>query len=165
MDFEQAKQDILQWVVEFVEKPHADLNGWPPCPFARRARVEGQFDIRAGRVDPYTDLRQAELGSFTVAAYVYDAAQFDPDEFDEFVTAANQAFLLPRNLIALADHPDAPEQINGVIMNQGTWALAFLQPLDKLDEFARVIAQRGYYDGWPEHYLQELFQGRQDPRS
>jgi len=81
------------------------------------------------------------------------------------VQRANQGFLCGRDLIALADHPDAPELVNGVSMNQGQWAIVFVQHLAKLDSHARNLADRGYYQGWPEEYLAVLFEGRQDPRS
>ncbi len=165
MDFTQAQIDILAWITSFVERPNAALNGWPPCPYARKARLDGQFQIRQGRVDPYWDLMHAEMGDLMVIAYVYDPQQIDADTFNQQIRDVNTGFLLPRNTVALADHPDSPEEIQGVLMNQGTWAIAFLQHLDKLDHFARLIADRGYYEGWPEHYLQELFEGRQDPRT
>lgn len=153
------------WVTGFVERPNADLKGWPPCPYARKARLDGQFEIRQGLVDPYTDLMHADMGERMVIAYVYDAKDLDAAQFNQQIEAVNQGFLISRNIIALADHPDSPEEIKGVLMNQGTWAIAFIQPLDKLDHFARLIAGQGYYDGWPEDYLQELFKGRTDPRS
>lgn len=165
MNFEQAKIDILTWVTGFVEQPNALLNGWSPCPYARKARLDGQFEIRPGDIDPYTDLRSVEMDDKMVIAYVYDPKNINSDTFAEQIQSVNQGFLLPRNIIALADHPDDVENINGVIMNQGTWAIAFVQPLDKLNQFARLIAGKGYYDGWPEDYLQGLFEGREDPRS
>jgi len=164
MNFEQARIDILNWVTGFVERPNQQLQGWPPCPHARKARLDGQFDIRPGLIDPYTDLRSADMGDFMVIAYVYEPRLFAAEEFNQQVRDVNQAFLIPRNIIALADHPDDVEDINGVVMNQGEWAIAFIQPLDKLNHFARLIAGRGYYDGWPEDYLKALFEGRQDPR-
>lgn len=164
MHFEQAKIDILLWITGFVEKPHPLLNGWPPCPHARKARLDGQFDIRLGRVDPYTDLMQAEMDDFLVIAYVYDPAAIDAKQFNQQIDSVNQGFLLPRNIIALADHPDSPEDVLGVRMNQGTYAIAFIQPLDKLNHFARQIADKGYYKDWPEDYLQDLFRFREDPR-
>lgn len=165
MDFEQARQDILTWVTDFVERPNTQLAGWPPCPYARRARLDGEFDIRQGRIDPWTDLRAADMGKFTVIAHVYDPKTIDAAEFNRQIDSVNRGFLLPRNIIALADHPDSPEEVQGVRMNQGRWAIAFIQPLDKLNHFARVIADRGYYRDWPEPYLQDLFSGRQDPRA
>lgn len=165
MDFKQAQIDILDWLTEFVEKPNSQLNGWSPCPYARKARLDNEFEIRQGKIDPYTDLQGSTLDNKSVIAYVYDPKIFGPQEFNEQIRSVNHAFLIPRNIIALADHPDSPEEINGVLMNQGTWAIAFIQDLDKLDHFARLVAGQGYYDGWPEDYLQELFEGRTDPRS
>lgn len=165
MDIAQARIDILNWVTGFVEQPHPALNGWPPCPHARKARLDGQFDIRAGEIDPYTDLMRAELGKFLVIAYVYDPKKIDAERFNQQIDSVNRGFLLARDIIALADHPDAPEEVLGVSMNQGTYAIAFVQPLSKLNQFARQIATKGYYDGWPEDYLQDLFQHREDPRS
>jgi hypothetical protein len=165
MDFIQAQIDILNWVTGFVERPNANLNGWPPCPYARKARLDNQFEIRRGRVDPYMDLMHAEMGERMVIAYVYDPAAIDANTFNQQIKDVNTGFLLPRNIVALADHPNDPEEINGVLMNQGTWAIAFIQPLNKLNHFAQLIANRGYYDGWPEDYLSGLFEGRQDPRT
>ena len=45
---------LLKWMEEFVEKPHPGLGGWPPCPFARQARLSKNIDIRQGS-DPFND--------------------------------------------------------------------------------------------------------------
>ena len=165
MDFDRARQDILTWVEEFVEQPNTGLSGWPPCPFARRARMNNLFDIREGRVDPYLDLKDADMGRFDVIAYVYDPSEHESEEFEQLIKDVNLAFLVPRQLIALADHPHSAEVVNGVSMNQGRWALAFLQDLHKLNAHARQLAEKGFYDTWPDHYLESLFEHRQDPRS
>jgi len=165
MDFDKARRDIVDWITGFVEQPHPALNGWPPCPYARRARTDDLLDIRPGTVEPYMDLQKAEMGRFDVIAYVYDPEQFSAEEFNQQIEYVNAGFLAARNLIALADHPASPELVNGVCMNQGTWAIAFLQSLGKLDQHAKSLAKQGYYKDWPEPYLQDLFQHRQDPRA
>ena len=165
MNFEQAQLDILAWVTGFVERPHPTLLGWAPCPYARRARLEGKFEIRPGHIDPYTDLQHINIGELDVVAMVYDPTEFEPDEFNQQIIAVNQGFLRARDLLALADHPGSPEVVKGVTMNQGTWAIAFVQPLAKLNAHARMVSEKGYYKDWPEDYLQILFEGREDPRS
>jgi len=165
MNFEQAQLDILAWATGFVERPHPALSGWAPCPYARRARLEGKFEIWPGQIDPYTDLSRIDIGELDVVAMVYDPTEFEPDEFNQQITAVNRAFLRARDLLALADHPGSPEVIQGVSMNQGTWAIAFVQPLAKLNAHARMVSEKGYYKDWPEDYLQILFEGREDPRS
>ena len=49
-------------------------------------------------------------------------------------------------------------------MNQGKYALAVVQSLSDLDERARQMADKGFYDTWPEEYLTPLFKHRKDPR-
>lgn len=165
MDFEKAQIDILNWITGFVERPHPGLNGWSPCPYARRARLENRFQICQGRLDPYSDLMHIDIGDMDVVAMVYEPDKFDAREFNHQIDRVNSGFLRARDLYALADHPEDTEQVNGVIMNQGTWAIAFVQPLEKLNQHARMLAEKGYYADWPEDYLQRLFQGREDPRS
>jgi hypothetical protein len=49
-------------------------------------------------------------------------------------------------------------------MNQGTYALALVQSLSDLNDRAKQLASKGFYDTWPEEYLQPLFKHRKDPR-
>ena len=165
MDFAQAQQDVLHWMQSFVEQPHPALAGWAPCPYARQARAANRVRIEPGRVDPYWDLMHIDIGDLDVLVLVYDPVTISAADFDQQVAAVNRACLVGRDLLALADHPDLPEVVNGVTMNQGRWALALVQPLAKLNAHARLLADRGYYEGWPEDYLATLFENRQDPRS
>jgi hypothetical protein len=32
------------WIENFVEVPHPALGGWPPCPYARKARLDRDYD-------------------------------------------------------------------------------------------------------------------------
>lgn len=164
MDWEQARQDVERWMTDFVEKPNPLLAGWPPCPYARQARLQNRVDIRPGIQDPYSDCELAEIGNWDVIGYVYDPAGFAANQFNDLVDQANRDWLLPRGMIALADHPQDLEIVNGVCMNQGRWAIMFLQDLNKLNAAAEQLARKGFYHGWPEQYLQTLFHNRKDPR-
>lgn len=166
MDLDQVQQDIEQWIEGFVEVPNPALGGWPPCPYARRARLDRNIDIRLG-LEPYTDLMhisQTGLDGKEVVIFVYDPEAWPRPRFAKDIERVNQGFLIPRDLIALEDHPGDPEWINGICMNQGTYALALCQSLSDLNNKARAMAQKGFYHAWPEQYLQELFQHREDPR-
>lgn len=166
MNIEQVKHDIESWIVNFVEVPHPALGNFPPCPYARAARLKNSYKIVTG-IDPYFDLKNRArwgLAGQEVWIYVYDPVEWSHEQLSSSIAQANQEHLLRRDLIALEDHPADPEVINGVTMNQGTYALALCQALTDLDAKARIMAQRGFYDTWPEHYLQALFQHRQDPR-
>lgn len=167
MNIEQVTQDIEHWIETFVQVEHPALGGWPPCPFARSARLKRSYQIVLG-TDPYFDLKsQSQWGlpdQKEVMIFVYDPAAWSAEQFAHSIEQANQEHLLRTDLIALPDHPADPEVVNGVTMNQGTWALALVQALSDLNVKARAVGRQGFYHGWPESYLQGLFQHRRDPR-
>jgi len=36
---ETIQDEITTWMTDFVEKSHPSLGNWPPCPYARQARM------------------------------------------------------------------------------------------------------------------------------
>ena len=167
LDLATVRYDIEQWIETFVEVPHPALGGWAPCPYARKARLDRDFTVRVG-VNPYFDLLNVAkdgLGGRSVLILAYNPNEFFYSQFTSDIQAANEEALLRNNLLALEDHPGDPEIVNGVGMNQGTYALALVQSLSDLNEKAQLVAKQGFYDTWPEDYLQALFKHRKDPRA
>jgi hypothetical protein len=124
------------------------------------------YEVLIG-LDPYFDLKNRArwgMNNREVIIYAYDPAQWSYEQFNQSIESANQEYLNMRGLIALEDHPADAEIVNGVCMNQGTYALALVQNALDLDARAQQMAQKGFYDTWPEDYLQRLFHGRKDPR-
>jgi hypothetical protein len=166
LDLATVTHNIERWIETFVEVPHPALGGWAPCPYARKARLDRDFEVRIGR-NPFEDLISISYETLpkSVVIIAYDPAHHPYEVFHREIEWANQRHLLPKNLLALEDHPGDPEMVNGVCMNQGTYALALVQSLSDLNTKAELVARKGFYDTWSEDYLQALFQHRQDPRS
>jgi len=167
LNLKTVEHDIEHWIETFVEVPHPNLGGWAPCPYARKARLERDFEVRMG-LAPMHDLIKISkkgLGGKSVVILVYEADQVNHAELSWAIDTANEKFLLPNDLLALEDHPADPEVVNGVVMNQGTYALALVQSVSDLNNKAQQVARKGFYDTWPEDYLEVLFKNRKDPRS
>lgn len=167
MDIEQVKSDIESWIVNFCEVPHPALGNFPPCPYARSARLKKSYEVYLG-TDPYYDLKNRArygMGNKEVIIYVYDPVEWPHELFAASIESANRECLLDHDILALEDHPHDIENVNGVIMNQGTYALALVQSLSDLNQKAKLVAKKGFYDSWPEEYLQALFHNRRDPRT
>jgi hypothetical protein len=166
LNLETVQYDIERWMATFVEVPHPELGGWPPCPYARKARLDRDFEVRLGR-NPFEDLIAASYGVLakSVTIFVYDPDLHPYERFHKEIEYANTQYLVPRDRIALEDHPADLEVVNGVSMNQGTYALALVQNLTDLNQKAQQMARQGFYATWPEDYLHTLFAHRQDPRS
>ena len=166
LNTETVAADILAWSENFVEVPHPALGGWPPCPFARQARLNRTIQVLTG-ADPYFDLKNRArwgMGRYEVIVYAYDPEDWPYQRFHAAIESANTEFLLARDILALEDHPADPEIVNGVCMNQGKYALALVQSLSDLNSKAQTMAAKGFYHNWPEEYLTGLFQHRKDPR-
>jgi hypothetical protein len=166
LNLDTVQADIESWIVNFVEVPHPALGGWAPCPYARKARLDRDFEVRLG-LSPLHDLIKISkhgLGGKSVVVIAYNPKHVTHESFSKDLETANKEFLLPNNLLVLEDHPADPEIVNGVSMNQGTYALALVQSLSDLNDKAKIMAANGFYDTWPDDYLTALFWHRQDPR-
>lgn len=167
MELERVTADIEHWIQNFLEVPHAALGGFSPCPYARAARIKKSYAVYLG-TDPYYDLKnrgRQGMGDREVVIYVYDPKEWTHDMLAGSIELVNKEVLLPRDMLALEDHPDDVEMVNGVCMNQGTYALALVQSLSDLNTKSRLMASKGFYHDWPEEYLTGLFQHREDPRT
>jgi hypothetical protein len=151
---------LLKWMEEFVEVPHPRLGGWPPCPFARQARLTKNIDIRAG-IDPLTDCLRMEHDDWNkeVIVFWYDHTKFPPEAFVADVEQANRA-LLKKDIVALEDHPLTDEIISGVKMNFGYCAIIVLQKNSKLNQAADQLREKGYYHTWTQEDLDKIVSWR-----
>lgn len=164
MNHTQVTQDIFNWITNFVEVPHPALAGWAPCPYARQARITGTVTVQLGQ-DPAQDLQHyidQGMAQLEVAVLVYDPVVWPLAEFRLNWRAALPG-IQAAGLYVLEDHPAELETVNGVIMNQGDYAILFVQSRSKLESAAQQVASKGYYHGWSREYLDGLFEGREDP--
>jgi hypothetical protein len=147
---------LLKWIEEFVEVPHPNLGNWPPCPYARQARLSNNIDIRLG-TDPYTDCLSLLEYDWQQEAIIfwYDHNIVTSDKLLYDVNNANQ-ILLANDIVALEDHPDAEEIINGVKMNFGYCAIIILQKNSKLNSAADQLRSKGYYDTWTQTDIDKI---------
>ena len=143
---ESVTSALLKWMEEFVEVPHPGLGGWPPCPFARQARLSKNIDIRQG-TDPYADCMELLYYDWDKEVVVFWYNHIDADLFVDDVIRANNT-LLAKDIVALEDHPDTEEIIAGIKMNFGLCPIIVLQKNSKLNQAADQLKEKGYYHTW-----------------
>jgi hypothetical protein len=80
LDQSTVESALLKWMEEFVEVPHPSLGGWPPCPFARQARLSNNIDIRQG-TDPYADCMELLYYEWGKEVVVFWYNHIDADLF------------------------------------------------------------------------------------
>jgi hypothetical protein len=154
MDFDKVKQDILNWVENFVEQSNPSLNGWSPCPFARRSRLENRLNILEGNYI-FKDVNNLVLSwddSYDVVVLVYNQDRYTVDELANYVEQLNKTYTISKDILILEDHPDDPEIVNGVSMNQGQYILVLCQRFSKVNLASAELKEQGYYDTWSKEY-------------
>jgi hypothetical protein len=150
MDQQDIKIKLDRWMIEFVEKNNSVLNDWPPCPYARAARMSGLIDTVFADVSDLNKVVQESLlvlSTKDVVVVCFDHNNIDPVELQEWVASMNH-MLMPQDYVILDDHPHAPEYLNGVKMNFGHCGLLVIQELSKLNKAADKLKSQGYYDTW-----------------
>jgi len=158
LDQDEIKQRLNHWMVNFVEANNPQLGNWPPCPYARAARLGNMIEVRFASVPELIDAVRAAadaLSSKDVVVICFDHTAISPEYLQEFVRGMNQA-LMPNDYVILEDHPDSPEYVNGVRMNFGHCGLLLLQKLSKLNNAADRLKTQGYYDTWDQAALDDV---------
>lgn len=160
MDKLQIQQDLEHWLVNFVEKPNPLLNNWPPCPYARQARLSQQiltvFDSPL-EIAKYI----SRLNTHNVVILCFDHTKFSTSQIELFTRHVN-SILIWQDCVVLEDHPDSVELVNGVKMNFGKCGLMILQRLSKLNTAADQLREKGYYTTWSKENLDEVVNWRYD---
>ena len=164
MDQELIKEQLNEWMINFVEKPNPQLGNWAPCPYARKARIENKIEILfadAADLEIQVELALPLLATKEAFAMCFDHNKISPQELEERMQKLNAA-LMPRDYVVLEDHPDNQEYIAGVRMNFSKCGILLVQSLTQLNEAAAKLKDKGYYDVWSHKNLEYVVNWRTD---
>ena len=153
------KEQITKWMIDFVEQPNVKLGNWMPCPFARQARLKNKIEIIRGKDAHNDSLRELDWADKDVYVFWYPTEQYTGQQITDLTKKLNER-LMPLNIVVLDDHPNNVETINEVVMNFGQAILLIVQQLDELTRASEQLKQKGYYDHWSQHNLDEVVNWR-----
>ena len=165
------ESDIGNWITDRLSNNLKEFNNLPACPFAKQAWVEGKVvtqHLQSGKFDiSMKDYFRAELENFTyhwpkkkeVIVLGTEPENISSEELSEVTKKCNETFLAERGYLALEDHPSNIEMVDNYILNQGTWALILLQPLEKINTARRILLKKDYYKNWDPEYYNDVING------
>jgi hypothetical protein len=162
MNKSKIVEQLTEWMINFVETPNDKLGDFPPCPYARQARINNKIQIDFATPDEFMS-KVADstklLDIKDVVVICFDHNMISPVDLQEWVNTTNKD-IMTDNYVILEDHPDAPEYVNGVKMNFGICGLLILQKLNKLNSAADQLREKGYYTQWDKQALNEVVNWR-----
>lgn len=139
MNFQEFQDRFLEWTETEIEAKK--LDGFPVCPFARKARLQNKIqfiDARDNQMDTYElfDKDTYEIG----IAWVDGC---DMCEVEEMCTSLTEK------------HPDllyfTSTTKSGYFVKNFTNCV-FIQLRDDINEKRKFLSTTTYYDSWPEEY-------------
>jgi len=127
--------EIKKWIEEFVST-HNDQIGQVPCPFAKQAMLKERINyVSVGKhtISPLIDsLVDNWDDKYEVVVVYCPTEDLTPKELSTMVTDFND-IAMSKDIVALEDHPNDPEILNGASMNFGKCILVLVQRLSKLN--------------------------------
>jgi hypothetical protein len=150
IDLETAKQDLTDWIINFLDVPQAILNNVAPCPFAKTALVSGKIRFVMGSDSVVQDMLALNVkwdSEYEGVVLIYPS-DINAENFSNSVEYVNNLFYRHSGLLALEDHPQIPEIIAGLNFNNNKYAIVIVQRAEKLHKASKMLQKRGYYKNW-----------------
>ena len=161
--YHQAVEYLKKWIADFVSKNHPDLGDFPPCPFAKQAMIENNITFQevetvkesTNEIVRHTDVWNDDID---VHCFIFKTLPTTKELVKEIENVNSD--IMPKDFVVLEDHPNIEENINGVIMNNGKYAICLMQRLSKIQKFSSILKKQGYYKVWSEENLEEVVNWR-----
>jgi len=95
MDVEKIKKEVLSYIVDFLEVPHEEFGGFPPCPFAKAERLKNKLLIDVYDPDKqlFTDVVKEMIDSGYESGVFALFRDDNPVSIEEEETRSFQKFL------------------------------------------------------------------------
>ena len=152
-----------------MTKPNPVFGNLPPCPFAQKAIIENkvtflELDGVADYPTLYQHILDADFDEIDVLCMIAQPDQFTADETEKLARDLN-GYFMRHDVVVLEDHPDTPESVKGVKLNNGEYTLFLAQRLSKLNKFSKILEAGPYYKNWSRSYLESVkgFRERKNP--
>ena len=153
-------ETIKVWIQDFVTKPNPVFGNLPPCPFAQKAIIENkvtflELDSVASYPTLYQHILEADFEEIDVLCMIAQPDQFTTSETEKLAKDLN-GYFMNHDVVVLEDHPDTPESVKGVKLNNGHYILFLAQSLSKLNRFSKILEAGPYYKNWSKDYLKSV---------
>lgn len=163
MEFEKFKNDVSEWILNWVSQYNETLKK-VPCPFARNALISKKIDwaTASNETNLESILKLLAMNGLSNDVLIVGMPResITPAKLSNLIKNLNTTILMPHNIVALEDHPDDYEIINGEKMNQGNWVLVLIQELDKINQASKILEKQGYYNNWPKEAFDDVVSWR-----
>jgi len=148
------ENQVEDWINQLLSVPNPAFAGMPPCPYAKKAWLEG--NVKVEKFVNYDKLEEGikNLGKrvmIFVFAYPYVASADKLKNLVEWLGDRHPEYIF------YAEHPDIIEEVAGVKMNSGMSAIIVQDRKDLLEKRAD-LKKTEYYKNWSNDMKEQIFE-------
>ena len=150
---------MVEYMKDFLEKPHVVFWGLPVCPFARKARLESRILYKVYRFFTHSDLspnsavmkmisefRQEERYEVLLVLHPQKQAMTQL-QMQQFIDSLNEQ-ISGLGLVAFGGHPNQDFNIQGVYTRKEPYLNFTVQSKQLLKDASDSLLKTNYYDNW-----------------
>ena len=149
-----SNQDLKNWILGYLSKPNVVFNGLPPCPYAKKAWLDGNVEIK--KFVSYDQIRKSlkDIVGSRVKIFYYEYPILpSAEKLKSIVSWLGRDY---PDYIFYDEHPDTIEMIGDEVVNSGVTAIIIQERKDLLEKRAE-LEKTGYYDKWTPEMKERIF--------
>ncbi len=148
-----SNQKIEDWVLNFLSKPNSAFDNLPPCPYAKKAWLDGNVEVK--EFQSFASMRK-DLDEWNKEVIIYLFQYTTLPRCGELEALSSKFNEQYPDFLFLEESPDLVEDVGGVIVNQGDLCMMIVQKRKELEEAREELKKTGYYDNWTEEMKERI---------
>ena len=148
-----SNQKIEDWILNFLSKPNSVFDNIPPCPYAKKAWLDGHVEVK--EFVSFAEMRK-DIANWNkeVVIYLFQETMLPRcTELQILASKFNDEF---PDFLFLEETPDLVESVAGVLVNQGELCMMIVQKRKPLEDAREELKKTGYYDNWTEEMKERI---------
>ena len=149
-----SNPDLQNWILGYLSKPNVVFNSLPPCPYAKKAWLDGNVEIK--KFVSYDQIRNSlkDIVGSRVKIFYYEYPILpSAEKLKSIVSWLGRDY---PDYIFYDEHPDTIEMIGEEVVNSGVTAIIIQERKDLLEKRAE-LKKTGYYDKWTPEMKERIF--------
>ena len=149
-----SNQDLKNWILDYLSKPNPVFNDLPPCPFAKKAWLDGNVELK--KFVNYEKLEESikDIVGSKVKVFYFEYPLLPTAE--KLKSVVSWLGTKHPQYIFYDEHPDTIEEVDGEVVNSGVTAIIVQDRKDLLEKRAE-LHKTGYYDKWTPEMKERIF--------
>ncbi|BAZ28010.1 hypothetical protein NIES4074_04400 [Cylindrospermum sp. NIES-4074] len=164
---------MIEYMQDFIEKPHPVFGDMPICPFTQKARQQETisyqvYDFSTRELKPDSQLVKlindfnSSIKHEALLIIHHDKQAMTPDETEQFVESLNE-IISHTGLVAFGGHPHDEFNIQGLYTRQAPYLHVIIQSYQIIKTTSDVLQKTRYYQNWSSENLKYVGFPRNTP--